>query len=62
MKNVSPKISEELKKIPRTGWIGRFAKILEKEIDPFLLIDIMNGSDTYDSLSSDKNHYGGKMP
>ena len=33
MTNASPTISEELLKIPRTGRIGRFAKILEKEVD-----------------------------
>lgn len=54
MKNVSPTISEEIKKIPRTGRIGRFAKILEKEIGSSLFIDIMDGSNNYDSLSSDK--------
>lgn len=40
--------------IPRGGRIGRFAKILEKEVVEEILIKIMQGSDEYNSLKPDK--------
>ncbi len=40
--------------IPRTGRIGRFAKILEKEVTENILIKIMQDSDTYVLLKPDK--------
>lgn len=54
MTNDQSTISEGLLEIPRTGRIGRFAKIIEKEIDTSSFIKIMDGSDKYNSLSSDK--------
>lgn len=36
--------------IPRTGRIGRFAKILEKELDEGRYLEIMNGSGEYGSF------------
>ena len=40
--------------IPRTGRIGRFAKILEKEVDQETLIRIMQDSNIYNSFKPDK--------
>jgi len=41
-------------KIPRTGRIGRFAKIIEKEVDQEALQRIMQDSDIYESFKPDK--------
>jgi len=43
-----------LSNIPRTGRIGRFAKILEKETNEDILLKIMQGSDKYNLLKPDK--------
>ena len=45
---------KSLSNIPRTGRIGRFAKILEKEVNEDVLVKIMRGSDKYNSLKPDK--------
>jgi hypothetical protein len=41
-------------KFPRTGRIGRFVKILEKEIPEDKMKKILNGSDKYNSLNPSK--------
>jgi hypothetical protein len=41
-------------KIPRTGRISRFAKILEKEVDEETLRSIMQDSDVYASFKPDQ--------
>ena len=46
--------AESLSDIPKTGRIGRFAKILEKEVNEDILKKIMQGSDKYNSLKPDK--------
>jgi len=38
-------------KIPKTGRIGRFAKIIEKEVSKELIIKILQDSDKYNSYS-----------
>jgi predicted ArsR family transcriptional regulator len=38
--------------IPKTGRIGRFAKIIEKELGQKILMTVMQGSDTYDSYKT----------
>ena len=45
--------AESLSDIPKTGRIGRFAKILEKEVNEDVLIKIMHGFAEYNSLKSD---------
>ena len=45
---------KSLSDIPKTGRIGRFAKILEKEVNEDILKKIMKGSDKYNSLKPDK--------
>lgn len=42
----------EESKIPRTGRIGRFAKILDKETDRDIFLRIMEASDKYDSFAA----------
>ncbi|MCK5147356.1 hypothetical protein KAR48_11405 [bacterium] len=46
--------AEALSDIPKTGRIGRFAKILEKEVSEDTLKKIMQDSDKYNSLKPDK--------
>ena len=41
-------------KIPKTGRIGRFVKILEKELSKDIMIKILQDSDKYNSYSSSK--------
>ena len=43
-----------LSKIPKTGRIGRFAKIIEKETNQDVLIKIMEDSDKYNLYNSSK--------
>ena len=38
--------------IPRTGRIGRFAKIIEKDLGESVLLDVMQESDKYSSLNT----------
>jgi hypothetical protein len=38
--------------IPKTGRIGRFAKILEKEVSREVMLKVLQGSDKYNSLNS----------
>ena len=45
---------KSLSNIPKTGRIGRFAKILEKEVNEDILLKIMQGSDKYNLLKPDK--------
>jgi predicted hydrocarbon binding protein len=40
--------------IPRTGRIGRFAKIVEKEVDQDVFLRIMQDSDAYAALKPEK--------
>jgi predicted ArsR family transcriptional regulator len=40
--------------IPKTGRIGRFAKIIEKELGTEILLKVMKGSDRYKSLKAPK--------
>ena len=40
--------------IPRTGRIGRFAKIIEKDLGESVLLDVMQGSEKYPSLKAPK--------
>ena len=39
-------------KIPKTGRIGRFAKIIEKEVGENILLKVMQNSDKYASLNA----------
>ena len=41
-------------KIPKTGRIGRFAKIIEKEVSKEMMIKILQDSDKYNSYSPSK--------
>jgi hypothetical protein len=41
-------------KIPRTGRIGRFAKIIEQKVDQDVLLGIMRDSDNYAALRPGK--------
>jgi len=41
-------------KFPRTGRIGRFVKILEKEVPKYVMMKILKDSDKYNSLNSSK--------
>ena len=41
-------------KIPKTGRIGRFAKIIKKEVSNDLMIKILQDSDKYNSYSPSK--------
>lgn len=43
--------------IPKGGRIGRFAKMLKKEVTLDILIRIMKGSENYDSLKGDKKAF-----
>ena len=38
--------------IPKTGRIGRFAKILEKEVTRKIMLKVLQGSEKYDTLNS----------
>ena len=50
-------------KIPKTGRIGRFAKIVKKEVPKELMIQILQDSDKYSTFSpSKKKQNGGKTP
>ena len=40
------------KNIPKTGRIGRFAKIIEKELGEDILLEIMQGSEEYSSFKN----------
>jgi hypothetical protein len=40
--------------IPKTGRIGRFAKIIEKDLGESVLLDVMQDSDKYSSLKAPK--------
>ncbi len=42
----------ELIKIPKTGRIGRFAKIIEKDLGESMLLNVMQDSDKYSSLKA----------
>ena len=42
----------ESNKIPRTGRIGRFAKIIEKDLGESVLLDVMQDSDKYSSFKA----------
>lgn len=54
MKKENNSQAKTLFDIPRTGRIGRFAKILEKEVNEDVLIKIMHGFAEYNSLKPDK--------
>jgi len=41
-------------KKPKTGRIGRFAKILEKEVKREVMLKVLQSSEKYDSLNSSK--------
>ncbi|MCP4135134.1 MAG: hypothetical protein GY754_29460 [bacterium] len=41
-------------KLPKNGRIGRFVKILEKEVKEDVLMKIMDGSEKYESLKPEK--------
>ncbi len=47
-------LAESLANIPKTGRIGRFAKILENRVDENKFLKIMKGSSEYNSLKPDK--------
>jgi hypothetical protein len=42
----------ESNEIPRTGRIGRFAKIIEKDLGESILLDVMQHSDEYSSFKA----------
>lgn len=48
------KIKDELQKIPRTGRIGRFAKVIESKTNDYTFLRIMKKSSEYDKLKPDK--------
>lgn len=48
------KLSNDLNKIPKTGRIGRFAKILASKIDTDIFIRIMQDSSEYGKYKPDK--------
>ena len=54
MKTKSNFQAKSLSNIPKTGRIGRFAKILKKEVNEDILLKIMQGSDKYNLLKPDK--------
>jgi phage antirepressor YoqD-like protein len=54
MENKSSSLAKSLSYIPKTGRIGRFAKILQKEVNEDILFKIIQDSDKYSSLKPEK--------
>ena len=50
IENIALKKGTIIKSIPRTGRIGRFAKIIEKEFGEKVLLQVMQNSDKYVAL------------
>lgn len=48
------KLTDELQKIPKTGRIGRFAKIVESKVESDAFLKIMKKSDEYDDYKAEE--------